>query len=115
MRSTALVTGGATGIGAAAVTALAGRGDRVFLLDIDDALGLEVAERHVDVEFVHCDLTSEESVKAAMTKIGGHTEHLDYLVNNAGGFGVVQGIEETTLDEWRHVIDANLTSIFLMT
>lgn len=115
MRATALVTGGATGIGAAAVTALAGRGDLVFLLDIDDALGPEVAEQHDDVVFVHCDLTSEDSVTAAMTTIGRHTEHLDFLINNAGGFGVVQGIEETTLDQWRQVIDANLTSIFLMT
>ena len=110
-----VVTGGATGIGEATVTAFAREGARVFVVDIDDELGPGVANGNPGSTFLRCDLTSETSVSAAMSAIEEEVEHVDVLVNNAGGFGEAIGIEETTLEEWRRVIDANLTSVFLMT
>ena len=50
-----------------------------------------------------------------MAEIGAETGLIDVLVNNAGGFGEAKGIEEMGLEEWRRLIDVNLTSIFLMT
>jgi len=110
-----VVTGGATGIGEATVAAFTGHGYRVFMIDIDDSQGPGVAERNHGCSFIHCDLTSETWVEEAMAVIEGEVDHVDVLVNNAGGFGEAKGIEETTLDEWREVIDVNLTSMFLMT
>lgn len=109
-----VVTGGATGIGAATVAAFASRGDRVFALDIDDAGGRRVADANPGSTFVFADLTSEEEVGAAIDQIDGDAGRLDVLVNNAGGFGESKGIEQTSLDEWRRTIEVNLTSMFLV-
>lgn len=108
------ITGGATGIGASAVTAFHERGHRVYVVDIDAELGEVVAGANPGTVFIHADLTSEEDVIAVSAQIDDAEGLLDVLVNNAGGFGVAKGIEETTLEEWRRIIDVNLTSMFLM-
>ncbi len=93
---TAVVTGTAHGIGAA----------------IADALGSDGADVHrVDKDTV--DLTSSAAVRAYFAALGG----ADILVNNAGGVcgQVGQPLEEVTDDDWRAVVDANLTSAFLCT
>lgn len=108
------ITGGATGIGAAAVTAFHSRGHRVFIVDLDRERGEEVAGANPGTVFIPADLTSEDDVAAAVGQIDDSEGRLDVLVNNAGGFGAAKGIEDTTLDEWRRVIDVNLTSMFLM-
>lgn len=113
MSRVAVITGGATGIGEATVAAFCREGHRVFFLDIDDQHGPRVSEENPGSTFVRCDLTDEESVAAAVETFDA--EHIDALVNNAGGFGEARGIEETTVEEWRRVIDVNLTSMFLMT
>ncbi|HEX6300007.1 MAG TPA: SDR family NAD(P)-dependent oxidoreductase [Acidimicrobiia bacterium] len=111
----AIVTGAATGIGAATASALGEAGYRVFLVDIDGELGPTVAEQSPGATFVHCDVTSERSIHRAAATIEADVDHVDVLVNNAGGFGEAKGIEETSLEEWTEIIDANLTSVFLMT
>jgi NAD(P)-dependent dehydrogenase (short-subunit alcohol dehydrogenase family) len=111
----AVVTGAATGIGEATAAAFTEARHRVFIVDIDDELGPNVAERNEGSKFVFCDLTMESSVADAVGVISGEVDHVDVLVNNAGGFGEAKGIEETTLEEWREIVDANLTSVFLMT
>jgi len=109
-----VVTGGATGIGAATVAAFNSRGHQVFLIDVDTEGGEKVAGANPGAVFIPADLTSESEVAAAVVQIDDAAGLLDVLVNNAGGFGVAQGIEETTLEEWRRIIDVNLTSMFLM-
>lgn len=108
------ITGGATGIGAATVTAFRSRGHRVYFVDIDAERGVTVAAANPGAIFIPTDLTSEDDVAAAAARIDDAEGRLDVLVNNAGGFGVAKGIEDTTLDEWRRIIDVNLTSMFLM-
>lgn len=110
-----VVTGGATGIGAATVAAFTREGDQVFIIDIDTERGAEVAAENHGSTFIHCDLTSEKNVSAAVADIEARADRIDVLVNNAGGFGEAGGIEETTLLEWRKIIEVNLTSVFLMT
>jgi len=54
-------------------------------------------------------------VVATVDEIGRSSDRIDVLVNNAGGFPAAHGLEDTTLDEWRRILDVNLTSVFLMT
>jgi len=109
-----VVTGAAVGIGRATAAAFGSAGAKVYLLDVDDA-GAEAAAGIGDSEFLRCDLTSEDEVKATVEAIDSGSGRIDVLVNNAGGFPAVKDLEETSLEEWRRILDVNLTSVFLMT
>jgi 3-oxoacyl-[acyl-carrier protein] reductase len=93
---TAVVTGTAHGIGAAIAQALGDDGATVHRVDKDVA-----------------DLTSPHAVRDFFAAVGA----VDILVNNAGGVvgQVGRPLEEVTDDDWRQVVDANLTSTFLCT
>jgi 3-oxoacyl-[acyl-carrier protein] reductase len=93
---TALVTGTAHGIGAAIADALEGAGADVHRVDLDD-----------------CDVTDSAQVAAVVERIG----RIDILVNNAGGVvgQVGRPLEEVGDDDWRAIVDANLTSTFVCT
>lgn len=112
---TVVVTGAAVGIGKACATAFGAAGGTVYLIDVDAVRGMAAAAGIDGASFIECDLTSEQQVAAAVDEISDATDRIDVLVNNAGGFGVARSIEDTTVDEWQHVLDVNLTSIFLMT
>ena len=88
---TAVVTGGANGIGAATVKLFQEVGARVVSLDIETG----------------CDVTDEQQVKAAFARVG----EIDILVNNAGR-AARKPATELTLAEWQLVIDLNLTAVF---
>lgn len=110
-----VVTGGAVGIGRATAAAFGAAGASVYLIDLDDEGGREAAAGIEGSTFIRCDLTSEAEVEAVVGEIGKQVDRIDVLVNNAGGFGTARSIEDTTLDEWRQIMDVNLTSVFLMT
>ncbi len=107
-----VVTGAATGIGKATAAAFAAAGATVYLLDVDVDGGAEAATGVGT--FVPADVTSEESLAAAFGRIGDAAGRLDILVNNAGGFGSQQTTDMLAPDEWRALIDLNLTSVFLV-
>jgi Dehydrogenases with different specificities (related to short-chain alcohol dehydrogenases) len=92
----ALVTGAAHGIGAAIVRALGEHGATVHGVDLDTA-----------------DVSDAAQVSALVERIG----RVDILVNNAGGVvgQVGRPLEEVTDEDWRAVVDANLTSTFVCT
>jgi NAD(P)-dependent dehydrogenase (short-subunit alcohol dehydrogenase family) len=100
---TVVVTGGARGIGRAAVERFAAAGDRVIALGRD-----RTALEAVDREFFVCDVTDEEAVAAVFGEIGA----VDVLVNNAG-MGESAPLHSTTLDSWRRHMDVNATGPFL--
>jgi len=109
-----VVTGAAAGIGAATADAFATAEATVFVVDVDDQ-GSSVAASIDGGVFIGCDLTLEDEVARAVIEIGRRAGRIDVLVNNAGGFPQARGLEDTTMDEWRRILDVNLTSVFLMT
>ena len=110
-----VVTGAATGIGRAAAGAFAREGAVLYLVDVDEAGGVEAADALEGAAFIRCDLTVEGEVEAAVGEIEAGSGRIDVLVNNAGGFPEAIRLEETTLQAWQEILADNLTSVFLMT
>jgi len=110
-----VVTGGAVGIGRATALAFGELGDFVYVLDIDEEKGSEVAALIEKSRFVLCDVTSPTEIGDAMATVAEESGRIDVLVNNAGGFPVQRNLEDTGFDEWRQIVDLNLTSVFLTT
>lgn len=108
------ITGAGAGIGKAAAVAFAAAGAAVFVLDNDVPAGeATAAAASGGATFVACDVTDEDSVAAAFARVGEEHGRLDVLINNAGGFWEQLTVEETSLDDWRAVLDLNLTGVFL--
>lgn len=103
-----LVTGGASGLGAAMVEAFVARGDRVVVADLPASVA-GLAPRP-NVEHRALDVTSDDDWVAALAWVEQEWGGLDLLVNNAG---IATGgrIDVVTLDEWRRVIDINLLGV----
>jgi NAD(P)-dependent dehydrogenase (short-subunit alcohol dehydrogenase family) len=104
----AAVTGGASGIGLATARLLAERGARVAVLDLrpDGGPG--------PLTGVACDVTSDDSVRAAIEAVIAAFGRLDVLVNNAG-IGAVGTVEENADEEWRRVLDVNVLGLVRVT
>jgi 3alpha(or 20beta)-hydroxysteroid dehydrogenase len=113
-----LVTGGANGLGRAAVRLLAERGARVVIGDIRDDEGAGLADelRAVghDARFLRLDVTSEEDWQRVGQTIADDIGGLHILVNNAGIIAR-RGVMDATLHDWHRVMDVNVTGAFLGT
>ena len=109
----ALVTGGARGMGEAHARALAAEGARVVVGDVLEAEGAAVADELGDgARFAALDVTDEGSWQAAVALAEEAFGPISVLVNNAGVLAVAP-IAELAIEEWRRVIDTNLTGAFL--
>ena len=111
---TAVVTGGARGIGRAIVERLAGEGALVLIADIDGATGNAVADEigHGAAAYA-LDVTSEESWNDAIAQVTSTWGKVDILVNNAGIAGRSAPAWELSVQEWLDVINIDLTGVFL--
>ena len=98
----AVVTGGATGIGAAIVQRLAQAGATVYIADVDAGHASETAAS-LNVLSVAMDVTQRQSVQAAIASVLDQSGHLDILVNNAGIAGKAAPIWEQTDDDWAKI------------
>lgn len=106
-----LITGAASGIGAAAARAFAAEGARVVLSDINAAAG-EALARELGGSFIAADVTSEEQVAAAVGFAVQQHGRLDCMVNNAGMIGVVGSLLETSKADWDRTMAVLLDSVF---
>jgi len=101
----ALVTGGASGIGLATAQLLAGRGARVAVLDRD-----QVEEKHGLVSVV-ADVTDDAAVQHAVGEaVAALGDQLDVLVNNAG-IGAAGTVADNSDEEWHRVLDINVVGM----
>jgi NAD(P)-dependent dehydrogenase (short-subunit alcohol dehydrogenase family) len=108
---TALVTGGARGIGAAIARLLAARGYAVAVVDIDRPRASTSG-----LAFFRCDISQEPSVRTCVRGVLTRFGRLDALVNNAAIASPANGpIEKLSLRDWNRRIGVNLTGAFLMT
>ncbi|MHB9879978.1 SDR family NAD(P)-dependent oxidoreductase [Pacificimonas sp. ICDLI1SI03] len=111
MTRTALVTGGAQGIGAEIVSTLAGRGYRVAILDLDEELTTKAADAVEGAMALPCDISDADAVEAAFESLQFVP---DLIVNNAGivRFGL---LHEQSLEDFRKVVAVNLTGVYIVT
>lgn len=111
---TALVTGGASGIGRATALALARRGANLALCDVnEDGLAAVAAETRglgVDVLTRRVDVSRAEEMEAFAAAVHGRVDAVDLLVNNAG-VGLGGGTLHTTLEDWRWIVGINLFGV----
>jgi NAD(P)-dependent dehydrogenase (short-subunit alcohol dehydrogenase family) len=109
-----IVTGGASGIGAACAARLAREGAKVVVTDLDDTGGQPVVDMIAGGEavFLHQDVSLEESwpdvIAAAEQRFG----HLDVMVANAG-IGITRKAAEMSPAAWRRQTAVNLDGVFL--
>jgi 3-oxoacyl-[acyl-carrier protein] reductase len=112
----AIVTGGAKGIGLGIAKELARHGCRLALWDMDvEALRAatdEVAALGVEVQSFQVNVAAQEQVESAVAQLQGKWGRIDALVNNAG-IGGDKLVAKMDLDFWKRVIDINLTSQFI--
>jgi len=109
----AVITGAASGIGAASARKFATEGAKVVVVDLDEERGTRIAAE-VGGLFIRADVTQEEHVKAMYETTVEHFGTLDICFNNAGiSPPEDDSILETDLDAWRRVQDVNLTSVYL--
>ncbi|XP_030466875.1 short-chain dehydrogenase reductase 2a-like [Syzygium oleosum] len=111
----AIVTGGAKGIGEAAVRLFARHGAKVIVADVEDVLGEALASSlapNYCVTYVHCDVSSEPDVENMISSTLSRYGHLDILFNNAGVLGSQSGKSKSILnfnaEEFDHVMRVNV-------
>lgn len=112
MKKTAIITGGAKGIGWASCQTLYRDGFQIAMLDRDGSGEQKAAELGESALFVHCDVSKESEVEGAVNKIRQRYGAIDVLVNNAG-IQRYSTITETSEEEWDLVMNVNLKSAFL--
>jgi 3(or 17)beta-hydroxysteroid dehydrogenase len=114
----ALVTGGALGLGRAAVELLAREGARVAVTDVKDAEGRAVVEKigaaGGEAIYIHHDVAQEADWERAIAETLKRFGKLDIVVNNAG-VALAGNVEGTSLDQWRWLMSINLDGVFLGT
>nr|BAP47478.1 short-chain alcohol dehydrogenase [uncultured organism] len=112
----AIVTGGAAGIGRATALAFARAGAKVLVADVNAAGGEEtvrlIRESGGTAEFMRVDVTKDEQVAAMVKRAVDLWGGLDYAFNNAGIEGALAPTHEYPEEAWQRVIDINLTGVW---
>ena len=107
----AVVTGGRGGIGRAICQRFEKEGATVYAADL--SAGGSLATDDAPGHFLSLDVTSEDSVRAAMDTVASQHDRLDVLVN-AAGIEIEETIENTSLEQWNRIFAVNVTGTFLV-
>jgi NAD(P)-dependent dehydrogenase (short-subunit alcohol dehydrogenase family) len=107
---TALVTGGASGIGEAICRRFTWSGASVIIADVDKARAENLSKELKNSSVLQLDITDEAAVNAAFKAL----PKLDILVNNAG-IGLVASVEETTTEDFERLFRVNVEGTFFVT
>ena len=113
----AVITGGASGIGGTATEVFAREGAKVIVLDVNEAAGIALEQRHgngKEVWFLKTDISNEEAVKNAFDQIQKRYGRIDILYNNASVFlgGRDSRLDEVVTDIWDKVLSINLNGMY---
>jgi NAD(P)-dependent dehydrogenase (short-subunit alcohol dehydrogenase family) len=112
----AVVTGGARGIGEGIVRRYVAEGARCVIADIDTQAGERLAaELGEAVAFIRCDVTNEDDIVAAIDLCVERFGALDIMINNAGVVGIQGPIQDTPREDYDRTMTVLLTSVFLGT
>ena len=113
---TAIVTGGARGIGFAITRRLAEAGAVVVIADTDtleaESTVTQLKSQDITIHYVNCNVTTESEVRRMIDRVLEITGGVDILVNNAGIYPR-KSLEEMTGEDFQNVISVNLTGTFL--
>lgn len=114
---TAVITGGAAGIGRITAEMFAREGARVAIIDIQEPAGLETVEMirstGGDAHFFHADVSKADQVDRAFDAIKEEVGAYDVLFNHAGTI-IVKPLHETTEEDYDRLMDINVRSAFLV-
>ena len=109
----AIVTGGASGIGAAIARELAREEARVLIADLDREAAMRLARQIEGVAYA-VDAADPSALAALFESIDKEEQGIDILINNVGG-GAPCRLEDLTLEHWQNTLALNLSSAFLAT
>ncbi|MDH4145669.1 MAG: SDR family oxidoreductase, partial [Acidimicrobiia bacterium] len=110
----AVITGAASGIGAATARLFVAEGAKVMIGDLQDEVGERLAAELGDAAaYQHCNVAREQQVNDLVRGAHERWGRLDVLYNNAGFVGASGPLEETSLDEYDLTMDVLLKSVFL--
>ena len=118
-RKTAVVAGGASGIGGATARKFAENDCHVVIVDINaetgEALHADLAQAGLSTEFHQCDVTKARDIEQLFDQLAATHSKLDYAINAVGGgiAGAEGPIDQIALDRWQQELDLNLASTFL--
>jgi NAD(P)-dependent dehydrogenase (short-subunit alcohol dehydrogenase family) len=113
MSKTIIITGGGGGIGRATSRAFLNAGWKVGLVGRRVEALEATADGNPNALILACDVTKEDQVDAAFAKAYKTWGHLDALFNNAGVAMKGAPIDELSVDDWRNLIDVNVTGCFI--
>ena len=111
-----VITGGSRGIGLAIARAFLDAGAKVMIAGRNgEAVDKAVHELGAGAAGFTCDISNEDDVAALGARAATQFPQIDILVNNAGINPYFKRSEHTSTDEWRQIIEVNLTGVFLCT
>ena len=109
-----LITGGASGIGAATAARFLEEGSRVVVLDRDDAARQRIVQELPALSgTIGADVSDSEAVARAFDELDALLQGLDILINNAG-ISVQNPFMKITPEQWRRVVEVDLNGVFLV-
>ena len=115
----AIMTGAGSGIGRASAKLMADKGAKVVVVDMNEKGGRETVRQIQEAKgegfFVAADLSENRQVQEVVGQTLSRYGAIHVLHNNAGILRTHASFEESSEEDWRRVLDVNLTSIFLMT